>query len=160
LADKAIDKGIGIRPLKLSPVLPVVLCHENKCSAQNVLNVWREDVSVVNATEGVAINSQLGGKKPGVEGARAEPAAGSVDVEHASEYFRVEVGRAQGVVNISAGAEEGDEVNGRTSGVGEGELESDALQEFLWDRKERGEGGGHDWRRREGEGQEELVGGA
>ena len=160
MADKAIDKGIGVRPLELSPVLPVVLCHENECSTQNVLNVWREDVSVVNATEGVAINSQLGGKKSGMEGARAEPAAGSVDVEHASEYFRVEVVRAEGVVDISAGAEEGDEVNGRASGVGEGELESDALQEFLWDRKERGEGGGHDWRRREGEGQEELVGGA
>jgi hypothetical protein len=47
------------------------------------------------------------------------------------------------MMNIFAGTEEGDEVNGRTSRAGESNLESDALQKFLWNREERGGGGEH-----------------
>jgi hypothetical protein len=59
-------------------------------------------------------------------------------------------------MDVSARAEEGDEVNGRTSLVREGDLESDALQELLWDGEEwRGHG-----RRRKGrEGQERGMSG-
>jgi hypothetical protein len=78
-----------------------------------------------------------------MEGARAEPAAGSVYVEHASKYFCVEVGWAEWVMDIFARAEKSDEVDGRTSRVGESDLESDALQEFLWDREERRRRGRH-----------------
>jgi hypothetical protein len=92
LAYEAVDERVGVRPFELSPVLPIVLCHEYQYGTQNVLDVWREDISVPNASEGGTICFQLGGEKAGVEGARGEPAAGSVHVEHASEYSRVEVG--------------------------------------------------------------------
>jgi hypothetical protein len=36
-----------------------------------------------------------------------------------------------------ARAEEGNEVNGRTCGVGESEVDSDALQDLLWDGEQR-----------------------
>jgi hypothetical protein len=42
------------------------------------------------------------------------------------------------VTDIFARAEEGDEVNGRTCGIGESEVEGDALQELLWDSEEWG----------------------
>jgi hypothetical protein len=92
LAYEAVDERIGVRPFGLSPVLPIVLCHEDQCGTQNVLKSDAKDISVPNASEGGRIRFQLGSEKAGVEGARAEPAAGSVHVEHASEYFRVEVG--------------------------------------------------------------------
>jgi hypothetical protein len=76
----------------VSPVLPIVLCHENKSGTQYVLDIWREDVSETNAAEGGTVSLQLGGKKTGADGARAEPAEGSVYIEHGSEYFCVEVG--------------------------------------------------------------------
>jgi hypothetical protein len=75
----------------VSPVLPIVLCHEHKSGTQVVLNIWREDVSETNAAEGGTISFQLGGKITGADGTRAESAAGSAYIEHASEYFRVEV---------------------------------------------------------------------
>jgi len=53
------------------------------------------------------------------------------------------MGRTEGVMNISACAEEGDEVDGRTSRVQESDLDSDALQDFLWDCEKRRRRGGH-----------------
>ncbi len=89
--NKGFGKTISVRPLKLGPILPIILCYENKDGTQNVLHVGREDVSVTNTAEGGTVYFQLRGEKAGIEGARAEPAAGSVHVEHALEYFCVEI---------------------------------------------------------------------
>ena len=40
MTDEVIDKAIGVRPLKLRPVLPVVLCQKYEGSAQNVFHIW------------------------------------------------------------------------------------------------------------------------
>jgi hypothetical protein len=39
MAGKVIDEAIGVRPLKLRPVLPVILRHENEGGTQKMLDV-------------------------------------------------------------------------------------------------------------------------
>ena len=95
-------------------VLSVVLCQENEGSAKEVLDIWSEDVSAANTLEGGTVCLELFGEELRFEGVAAEPAAGCIHVEHAAEYFCVEVdrtgGEGKGVVHILACAKQGDEV--------------------------------------------------
>ena len=130
MADKVADERIGVGPLELRAVLPVVFCQEDEGGTQKILDVWRRDVPATDAPEGGATCLELQGEEVGSEGTAAEPAAGCIYVEHAAEYFCVEVGRGaggEGVVHILASAEQGDEVGGRTERLQEGELEGDAF---------------------------------
>jgi len=89
--DKTVDKLVGVCPLKLLPVLAVILEQENENGAQKDLNVWVVDVAATDTLQRDAICFELRGEEPRAKGTWAEPTAGSVYVEHATEYFCMEV---------------------------------------------------------------------
>lgn len=121
MANEVVDERIGVGPFKLSAVLPVVLCQENEGSAKEVLDIWGKDISATNTLEGDAVFLELDGEELRFEGMRTEPAAWCIQVEHAAEYFCVEVDgtrrEGEGVVHILASAKQGDEVCRRTEGL-------------------------------------------
>ncbi len=54
--DETVDKLVGVCPLKLLPILAVILEQENENGAQKDLNVWSVDVAATdtfNATQDV-----------------------------------------------------------------------------------------------------------
>lgn len=114
MANEVLDERIGVGPFELRAVLAVILCQDNEGSAKEVFDIWVEDISPTNTLEGDAVCLELESEGLGLDGMAAEPAAGCIDVEHAAEYFCVEVnrtgGEGEGVVYISACAKQGDEV--------------------------------------------------
>ncbi len=106
MANEVVDERIGVGPFELRVVLPVVLCQENEGSAKEVLDIWGKDISATNTLEGGAVCLELDGEELGFESVVADPAAWCTHVEHAAEYFCVEVDRTgregEGVVHILA----------------------------------------------------------
>ena len=141
MVDKIKDKLICVRPLELLPVLAIVLGRENEDGAQKVFDVWGMYVAATDALQAGAIRFKLRSEEPRPNGTDADPAASSAYVEHAAEYFCVEVVRTEVgecTVNMFAGAEKCNEVYGRTEGGGEGELESDTFQNLCGESVEGG----------------------
>jgi hypothetical protein len=162
MLDKIVDELVGVRPLKLFPILAVVLSQEDEDGAENVFDVRGIDVAATDALQGGTVGFKLGGQGPRANGADADPAAGSTYVEHAAEYFSIQIiGAEEGncVVDMSAGAEKGGEVEWRTEGRIEGELESDAFEDLSGERGEGRDMGVHEEREGgEGEVSEGLDG--
>jgi hypothetical protein len=93
MANEVVDECISVGPFELRAVLPVVLCQENEGSAKEGLDIWGKDISATNTLEGGTVRLELVGEELGFEDMAAEPAAWCIHVEHAAEYFCVEVDR-------------------------------------------------------------------